>query len=285
VQFDFAGTLAVADGRYLARHGPAQAAQSVLVIETLGAPRAPSKRRRGSRIAAGASAPPTLPLARVTAVRAFAPFQGEDHAISWLKEALEDDERLDALVDEGIELLNRALHAHAVASADPHGDQLHPERAVAVRIGYGTGEEVAAGRFSAAREIDLRSTRASRRKRRSDSLRPQERVAAVLAARERLDVGETLLLRARADLNARRFREAALQLRVGVEALLAEPPSAAGDPGQDRDLELLREQRREVGELANTGLRGELSEQAERSLREMLEIGERLLRRRRVLGD
>ena len=44
----------------------------------------------------------------------------------------------------------------------------------------------------------------------------------MLGGRERVDVCETLLLRARADLDAGREREAALQLRVGLEALLAE---------------------------------------------------------------
>ena len=35
VQFEFAGTLPVADGRYLAREAGEEGAQSVLVIETL----------------------------------------------------------------------------------------------------------------------------------------------------------------------------------------------------------------------------------------------------------
>ena len=58
----------------------------------------------------------------------------------------------------------------------------------------------------------------------------------MLGGRERLDACETLLLRARADLDAGRPREAALQLRVGLEALLVELRGALDDPGHDEDM-------------------------------------------------
>ena len=45
------------------------------------------------------------------------------------------------------------------ASADPLGTELRAERAATVRIGHGSGKEVAAGRFSAAREVDVRGGR------------------------------------------------------------------------------------------------------------------------------
>ena len=109
---------------------------------------------------------------------------------------------VDVLVADGIELVNRALHVHAVAAADPQGQQLAPERAVAVRIGYGDGEEVADSRFASAREVDVWASGAARRRRREEDLRPQERVAAVLGEREQMPVCEILLLRARADLDA-----------------------------------------------------------------------------------
>ena len=80
----------------------------------------------------------------------------------------------------------------------------------------------------------------------------------MLGGRERIDACETLLLRARADLDAGRDREAALQLRVGLEALLAELPGAVSDPGHDEDMATLHERRGEAGEAANAALRGEL---------------------------
>jgi hypothetical protein len=257
----------------------------VLVVKTLGAPPPPARRRRRPRVAEpDAPAPSSLPLARATAVRAFAPFESEEEAARWLDEAAEAEDTADILVADGIALLNRALHVHAVAGADPQGQELTPERAVAVRIGYGDGEEVADSRFAAAREVDVWASGASRRRRRQEDLRPQERVAAVLGGREQIAACETLLLRARADLDAGREREAALQLRVGLEALLAELKSASLDAGHDDDMAMLGSRRGEAGEAANAALGGELEAERAQQVRELLEICERVLRRRRILG-
>ena len=283
MQFEFAGLLAVADGRYLARDGDQDGSQRVLILETLGAPPPPGRRRRRAREASASAGPPTLPLARATAIRAFEPFESAEEGERWLDGVGEAEDTVDALVAEGIALLNRALHAHAAASADPAIQELTPERALAVRIGYGSGEELAAGRFTAARDVDVWASGASRRRRRQEELRPQERVAAVLGRRERIDACETLMLRARADLDAGRLREATLQLRVGLEALLAELTKAMLDPGHEEDMAQLEARRGEVGEAANMALRRELDQERERNVRELIEICERVLRRRRVL--
>ncbi len=282
MQFEFAGALAVADGRYLARGGDGSE-ESVLVVETLGAPAPPSRRRRRPCQAEAGQPPATLPLSRATAVRAFEPFESEHDAARWLDQATGVEDTVDALVADAIGLLNRALHAHAAASADPHLTELRPERAVKVRIGYGSGDEVAAGHFGAAREVDVWATGASRRRRRAEDLDPQQRTAAVLGGRERIDACETLLLRARADLDGGRGREAALQLRVGLEALLAELPGAVSDPGHDKDIATLHERRGEAGKAANAALQGELDAATARNVSELVEICERVLRRRRVL--
>jgi hypothetical protein len=249
----------------------------------VGAPPPPARRRRRARKADPETEPSPLPLARATAVRAFAPFDAERDAVRWLDEATEAEDTADVLVAEGIGLLNRALHVHAAAAADPHVHELTPERAVAVRIGYGSGEEIAAGRFADAREVDVWASGASHRRRRQEDLRPQERVAAVLGGRERVDACETLLLRARADLDAGRTREAALQLRIGLEALLVELKGAVPDPGHEEDMGTLGSRRGEAGELANAALAGDLSPTGATKVRELLEICERVLRRRRIL--
>ena len=282
MQFDFPGTLAFGDGRYLARDRGQGGAERVLVIETLGAPRAPARRRRRPRSVDSGDPAPQLPLARATAVRAFEPFELEGEAAEWLDRAVAEDQA-DAVVAEGIDLLNRALHAHATSSADPHSQALRPERATSVRIGYGSGEDVAAGQFAAAREVDVWTIRASRRRRREESLRPQERTAAVLVGREQIDACETLLLRARADLEAGRRREAALQLRVGLEALLVELRGAVADPAHDADMGTLQQRAGEIGKAANMALRGDLDADTAESVSDLLEICERVLRRRRVL--
>jgi hypothetical protein len=280
VQFEFPGALDVPDGRYLAR---GEDGQRVLVIETVGAPPPPRRRRRRPRESEAGTTPESLPLSRVTAVRAEEPFESGADADRWLREAVASDDSIEATVADGLGLLNRALHAHAAASADPLGTELRIERAAAVRIGHGSGKEVAAGRFSAAREVDVRTASGSRRRQRDEELRPQERLAAVLGGRERIDACETLILRARADLDAGRHREAALQLRVGLEAMLAELGGALADPGHEKDMAELERRKGEAGEAANAALRGSLPLDDERNVVELTEICERILRRRRVL--
>lgn len=253
-------------------------------MQTLGAPAAPARRRRRPRQLDSADEPAPLPLTRATAVRAYAPFASEESAAHWLDGATEAEDTTDVLVAEGLELLNRALHAYAVAAADARIPVLTAERAVAVRLGYGEGEEVAASRFTAASEVDVGGG-LSRRRRREEDLRPQERLAAVLGGRERADACETLLLRARADLDGERGREAALQLRVGLEALLVELKGAMADPNHEADMATLNERRAEAGEAANLALEGELTPTRAEQVRELLEICERVLRRRRVLRE
>jgi hypothetical protein len=279
-QMDFAGTLSLADGRYLERAGDEE---RVLVIRTLGSPPQPHRRRRRAKGVDPEPSAAPLPLARATAIRAFAPFAGEAEARRWLEEATQAEETADEIVADAVALLNRALHAQWVAAAERHPQELTPERAVAVRVGFGAGEEVAEGRFTEAREVDVWATGASRRRRREEGMRPQERVAAVLGGRERLDVCETLLLRARADLDADRAREAALQLRIGLEALLAELGGGADGGGQAEDLGTLRENRGEAGAAANAALAGQLPPERLAQVEELLAVCERVLRRRRVL--
>jgi hypothetical protein len=273
----------VADGRYLARNeAGGESGKSVLVVETLVSSPLPARRRRRARPAEESVDPPRLPLSRATAVRAE-PFERREDAEAWLQATAESDEAAEELLAEGIGLLNRALFAQAAALADPHLRELTPESATTVRIGYGSGEEVAAGRYSEARHVDASVSGGSRRRRRSEELRPQERVAAVLGGRERIDACETLVLRARADLDAGRDREAALQLRVGLDALLIELAGALDDPGHAEDMATLDARRDEAGTAADAALRGDLDPAQLKNVADLTALCERVLRRRRVL--
>jgi hypothetical protein len=218
----------------------------------------------------------------VTAVKAE-PFANDREAGEWLATLAGDQDGLANAVEEGLRLLNRALSAQRAASGDPYVHELSRERALAVRVGYGSGEQLAEGEWLEARELEPGAPARGRRAHREADLRPQERVAAVLGGREQLDVCETMLARARLDLDAGRRREAALQLRVGVEALLVELRGALADPGHEEDMEVLSERRGEIGNAANAALRGELDEAILESVRELLAIAERVLRRRRIL--
>ncbi len=278
VQFDFAGRLPLTDGRYLA-----DGEKTVLVLKGTEAPAASGRRRRRGRSASAEPDPAPVPLTRVMAIRAASPLPDQAEAARWLDEACEAEDTIEVLAEEAIAPLNRALHAHAVAAADPRGRELSAEQAERVLIGYGSGEETADGRFSDARQVDLAPRASSRHRRREEELQPQERVAGVLRGREQLDACETLLLRARADFNAGREREAALQLRVGLDALLVELESAVDDPGHEKDMGTLRERTTEVEAAAKTAISSDLTDEQRTRVEELLEICERILRRRRVL--
>jgi len=282
IQFDFAGSLAVGDGRYLIRDGRRE---QVLVIETLGAPPPARRRRKRPRDAEVGEPPAELPVARATVVLAFNEFDDEQAAEAWLSQTTASEETIDQLVEQGIGELNQALHTQSVASGDPHPQTVTPARAVVIRIGVGSGEALADGAFTSAHRVDPGLGPISRRRQRDEELRPQQRLAAVLGDREQLDACETLLLRVRADLDAGRNREAALQLRVGLEALLVELRGALASSDHEADMATLKSRRNEIGDLANAALRGSLDATQLQVLQEVQAICERVLRRRRILGN
>jgi hypothetical protein len=179
-------------------------------------------------------------------------------------------------VDRAVRLLNEALHAHATAAQDPSLGEVSAAGAVAPRLGYGEGEQVADGRWSDAREL----LAAEPRRRRAEALQPAERVAAVLGGRERVEPSEALLMRARLDLDQGRLREAALQLESGIAALLAEP--GAGSSRAEEDVAELRARHQDAGRLAEVARREPLDPERAAWLSQTLALAERALRRRRA---
>lgn len=252
------------------------------------------RRRRGKAKDAVADGAPEVPVTRLTVIQPDA-LAGPDAAEEWLGDLKGSQEQADELVAQGHTIVNRALHAHRLATQDPYGGGVPASMALVTRVGYGTGDEVADGRFTDAIEVSP----APGPRGRTEALRPQERLAASLGRRESTDACETLLLRARADLDGERVREAALQLRVGLEALLAEvqpsaAPAASGGAAQIgadqatrqiEDLATLEERRAITGEAANEALVDELSDERAAEVAETLALSERVLRRRRVLAS
>ena len=86
---------------------------------------------------------------------------------------------------------------------------------------------------------------------------PDERFAALLGGREATLACEELVLRARADADAGRDREAALQARIALESLLSEMEKL---PAARR--QALEEDRGPVGQAANAALRGPVDRSA-----------------------
>jgi hypothetical protein len=264
------------DGRYLTRRDGE--ASEVVVVATLGAPTIERSRRSRRRRAAAVPDDPgaaALPLTRLTVIT---PSELGDAAAaaSWLDSVARDADATGMQVGAAMRLVNRTLAAQRAGAQDPYVHELAAEHAVALRIGYGTGDEVADGKWTHAREVSAPEGR----RRRTETLAPQEHVAAVLGGRDELLVCETLVLRARLDLDQGRAREAALQLRVGLEALLRE---LAGEtsPGVREDVATLTANRDAIVEAANEALRGELDEAQVAAVRDALARCERALRRRR----
>jgi hypothetical protein len=249
----------------------------VLVVSALGAP--PRRRWRRARAVPVEPEPDSepLPLTRVTVVTPDDLGPAAD-AAAWLERVATDSDAAEAFVAQALGLLNRALHAHATAAQDPYVNELSASGAAALRIGFGEGEQVANGTWSDARELQAGEPR----RRRIDALQPTERVAAVLGGREQVAPSESLLLRARLDLDQGREREAALQVRAGLEALLAE--TAAGEsPGPREDEGALRERVPDVAAAAAAASRGELDAGARAAVEDTLAECLRALRRRRAL--
>jgi hypothetical protein len=265
VQMDFGALLGLSEGRYIVRpaDGEAGADESVLVVQVAGAPVAKLFARRRPRSAP--EAPAELPLTRITAVRP-GPFTDEAAASHWLKAAGESEDTWTPAVEEALRVLNRALRAYASATADSRAGDVGIDHAAAIRLGFGSGEQLADGGYEEAIVLP----RETQRRGRVERLRPQERVAAVLAGHAKVEPWETLILRARLDLDQGRSREAALQLRVGLEALLAAEEAS----------EELRGARQGVGDAANEAIKGELSEASLGAVRETLARCERALKRR-----
>jgi hypothetical protein len=247
--------------------------ESVLVLKTLGAPERrsirPGRLGRSRARRVESAEPEPVPTARATIVRA-APFASADEAADWLAGADPDAE-----LEAGVTALNRALHAHRVATADPYVTEVSPERALVARLGYGSGDEVADGRFGECMELPVSGRRRARRSMEA----PEERFAALLGGREEVLPVEELVLRARADLNAGRVAEAALQARVAIEALLAarvaspDSGAAGGSMAGHRDA---------IAAAANAALRGEMAGDSAATLEEAVAAMELALKRRRL---
>ena len=234
------------------------------MLSTLGAPqRARLGGRRPRPVEEGEPEP--VPTSRATIVRA-ASFPSAAEASAWLASADLESER-----DLAVAVLNRALRAQRAAAADPYVGEISADRALVVRIGYGSGEEVADGRVGEA--VELPRFAGGRVKRSMEA--PEERFAALLGGREEIHPAEELVLRARADLNAGRPAEAALQCRVAIAALLELlKDSAAG--------EQIGAHREAVTAAANAALRGPPPGEHAAALEDAVSAMEKALKRRRL---
>jgi hypothetical protein len=218
--------------------------RQVLVIGGIEAPR---RRRRAARPRNARPEPGPVDVTRATVIDAT-PLGEIEEADRWLEHAVAAD-------DPGgpaLALLNRAVAGYRVAAADPWLADPDPSKALAFRVGYGTGEQVAEGDWEAARELPRPHAR------RSVMLAPHERLAALLGGRDVALACEELVLRARGDLDHDRGREAALQTWIALAAALAELASWRDDAGMAARLDELAGHEESVAAAARSALEGGL---------------------------
>jgi len=270
VQFEFPWALGPADGRYVVRAAADAPPSHVLVLATLGAPE--RRRLRGRRARDVAPQPPPAPVTTARATVVDADPVSADEAERWLAGAGQED------AERALAHVARAVRAHRLADADPAVHEPALAQALSVRAGYGAGEQVADGRWRAARELPPAGPG---RRRRVAGLRPQERLAALLGGHADPLACEELALRARHDLDHGQLREAALQLRAALDAALAElAPAADSSADMARRLEELRELRPAVAALADEVLGGVMPPAASEALAAALQRLEAALRSR-----
>jgi hypothetical protein len=267
VQFEFGFLLGPPDGRYVSRPLGEAEPERVLVLRTQGAPQRGVFRGRRPRRRGQAGTEP-VPTSRVTVVRAT-PFGSAGEAKAWLDSLRARKGGLDGEASAAAAAVNRFLRAHRAASADPWAREISPEQALVVRVGYGDGNRVAEGRYAAAYELPRKRAPIRRR----EDLAPAERLAAIVGGRDEQLACEELVLRARADLDAGRPREAALQARIALEAALAELGDEAAGLAADRAA---------LGDAANEALERDPPEALQTAVAEAVAHMEAALRKRRL---
>ena len=271
-QFEYPWPLGPPDGRYLLR-APGRSATSdpthVLVLATLSTRERRSAGRR-SRKAQPEPEPSQVSIGRATVIDVGSALGDRAHARQWLARAGEPE------LGDALAVLNRALHAFRVVSADPYVHPVGRGQALVARLGFGPGEQVADGLWSDARELHQRGRRRSRTK----VLEPQARLAAVLGGAQRVLVSEELALRARLDLEQGREREAALQVLVALDAALAEAQADPAAPVLASRLSELRGHREAIARAAQSALATPLARDERETVERALDLVQATLRAR-----
>jgi hypothetical protein len=222
VQLELAGRIGLPEGRYLVREADAE---RVLIVQELDTQR-PRRRGRRRPRPVPPGEPEQVPVTRVTVTGVS--LDDAKSGSAWLKQALGDRDRGTQELRDAVRIINRALGAVRAEARDPLVQDVGVTKALAVRLGHGTGDELAEGRWSEASQLP------QDRGGRLDSVDPQSRVAAVLAGRDEVHPAETLIQRARLDVQQGRAAEARYGLQAARAALREEP-----GPRRDKLLEEL----------------------------------------------
>lgn len=236
----------------MVRETPEGDPSHVLVVQTVAAP-TPRRRKR----LAGGALPSEVPLTRLTVIDA-------------VPDAADAGDETSRIAD-GRRVIARSMTVNRLAAgtADEPGQ---PPEPIAVRIGTGTGAELADGRWSEAVELPVASQEERRRRRGSPR---EERFAAMLGGRfPTLSTG-LIAQRARADLDAGRPAEAALMLDAALRTAATElTPDLIGEDRREQ----LAVHRTAVAAAAEAAAAGHFDQDAAAAVEAALERLEAALR-------
>ena len=187
-----------------------------MIVQELGAARQERRgRRRPRQVEPGEPGPVSVTVVTVTGER----LDDESEGSAWLREMTRDRKRGADEVRAATRIVNRALSALRAGAGDPLVHEIGASRALAIRLGHGSGDQLAEGSWTEASELPRP------RRGRLDDVDPQTRVAAVLAGRDEVHPAETLMLRAQLDAEQGRKGEAIYGLRAARAALDEVPAS------------------------------------------------------------
>ncbi len=93
-----------------------------------------------------------MPVTRAT-VAAGEQFDDDSAGVAWLDDLAKDQTRRKAAAEDALAVLNRALEALREVSDDAAVSPVALGTALSVRVGFGTGEQLADSSWTAAREL------------------------------------------------------------------------------------------------------------------------------------
>lgn len=254
VQIEVAGEVDLPPGRWTVR-GHANRPRAVVVVDATERP--PRRFRRKRRKIADAT---SVPVSRVTVIDAD-PLDAPDPD-AWLAEHDADD-----AVDDALAVVRRLAHVNAIAGGEARPRPLRWRDLTRAVLAYGSGYEGADGTWSSHRTVTVPADEPHRVRRSGRGLGNEERLADLLSGRDPVLAAERLSLRVQHDLDAEHFREAALQLRIAVEAAIAELEPWREAPHVDAALTELRGTRGAVAEAATAAVRGGLTDEQVETVR------------------
>ncbi|MEA2166821.1 MAG: hypothetical protein QOF76_121 [Solirubrobacteraceae bacterium] len=230
VQFEFTHAIGPPPGRYMVRDpdadpvaesfvGDPSGTADVLVHQVRGAPAARGRLRRRDAAPADDGDVREVPLSVATAILSTQPLNGNG-AVRSLMAGLEDSaDRREAMTATGLGLVNQAIAAFRLASADPYVAEITRADPRRIRVGHGPADLLYAGKWEAA--ITVPDREGPRVPRAAQNM-PTQAMSMILGGLARPLEGEELVLRAVLDLEQGRWRAAAVSLWAGVQLILGE---------------------------------------------------------------